>query len=122
MSDDPRIEAAAKAIHRSFWLRTYGEEAGTAEQVIRMTWEANRESRMNEARAALAAADAAAWRDISTAPKGHGEFLGPDLWLGNTTEAHLGCWCDGDSQQPACWMWDGESDPTHWMPLPGAPR
>lgn len=52
------IEAAAWAIHTTFWNRTYGEETGTAASVARRTWGAAKEARMAEAAAAIAAASA----------------------------------------------------------------
>jgi hypothetical protein len=49
------IEAMALEAHRAFWLRTYGEETGTAACVARTTWPASRAGRMIEARASYMA-------------------------------------------------------------------
>lgn len=66
---DPRIEAAAKAIGRRL-----GDE--NLDEYLRDTW-------VNLATAALAAADAAAWRPIETAPKDGAHI---DLWVINSDD------------------------------------
>jgi hypothetical protein len=52
----PTEEEIAMAIHRAFWLRQYGEETGTAEHTIKVTWQSAsvREARIADARAVIA--------------------------------------------------------------------
>ncbi|MCP1271249.1 DUF551 domain-containing protein [Acetobacter cerevisiae] len=94
---DPRIEAAAKELKRLF------SESDAATESM---WVACAET-------VLAAADAAAWRPIATAPTDSSEVL---VW-------------DGDSvfmagRMGEYWWSDVEGiidNPTHWQPLPAPP-
>lgn len=49
--DEREVEAVARALHRQFWIRTYGAETGTAAYVTDITWHcvAVREARMDDA-------------------------------------------------------------------------
>lgn len=103
---DPRIEAAA----RSIWMDM--QDAGK-EIAFENASTVNRAIALSLARNALAAADAAAWREIATAPTDSSEVL---VW-------------DGDSVSIAgrmgkyWWSDAGYSidNATHWQPVPKGP-
>lgn len=70
------------------------------------------------------------WRDIATAPKDGGEFLGFGGGIDGQARIQVVRWND----RVGCWQtdtvsledWDdqaeGYSRPTHWMPLPPSPE
>lgn len=80
------------------------------------------------AKAALAAAEAAAWQPIETAPKEGTGIVGSAWWkmadgvycLGWLAEGYF----DGDDWAFASFDLDADeySAPTHWMPLPQPPK
>lgn len=132
---DPRIEAAARAICE------YAHQCeGELVQWHEIT-EALRGAARRYALRALAAADAAAWRPMSEAPR-DGTYV--DLWVINSdgeghriTDAYYGpiphtCgeygqYCDGCPEEGSFWI-DGIfghqvcGDITYWQPLPNSPN
>lgn len=85
-------------------------------------------------RAALEAADAAAWQPIETAPKDATKILAFGLWAGQINgpdevpTVQIALWSDGRSDYPGfAWNVVGTDayaawiKPTHWRPLPGPP-
>lgn len=127
---DPSIEAAARAI---------------CSEIFYMDWNNADVSRKDEcmaaSRVALAAADAAAWRPIASAPK-DGSYV--DLWVINSdgegrriTDAYFGpiphtCgeygqFCDSCPEEGNFWV-DGifgheiNGEITQWQPLPNPPN
>jgi hypothetical protein len=60
------------------------------------------------------------WRDIESAPRDHTEIL-----LSNGEHVSSGAWFTGEDDHEAQWMdWSGGMlpEPTHWMPIPPAPK
>lgn len=49
------VERVAWKIHLAFWMRQYGEQVGSAQHAAKISWEANKENRCDEARAAIEA-------------------------------------------------------------------
>lgn len=105
---DPRIEAAAKAIGRRL-----GDE--NLDEYLRDTW-------VNLATEALAAADAAAWRTTAVLPP-----VGVIVFIVSSaeteTERAVALW-DHDRKvwhNPDLDMFYSPTYFTHWQPLPAAP-
>lgn len=85
------------------------------------------------ARASLEAADAAAWQDISTAPK-DGTII--DVWLGDAEQADIDFYCPDGSRRSTDWRWQSGKfrpvmglsiavtlvQPTHWRRIPEPPH
>ena len=69
------------------------------------------------------------WQDISTAPlmKTIMLFAVTDAETGNW-KIGTGWWREGYQSAEGCWIWEGrevkeyETQPTHWQPLPAAPK
>ncbi|KAA8387660.1 DUF551 domain-containing protein [Acetobacter sp. DmW_136] len=103
---DPRIEAAARALY---------------ENTVGLEWprDADDETRADyyeDARIALAAADAAAWRPIETAPQDGTHILVPMKFIGaDVVSYELGAWRETTN------MLRLKDEPTHWQPLPAPP-
>lgn len=129
---DPRIEAAARAICKEFMKN--GKALGAARLCTQDAF-------FDLAHAALKAADAAAWRPMSEAPR-DGAYV--DLWVINSdgegrriTDAYFGpiphtCgeygqYCDSCPEEGDFWV-DGifgheiNGEITHWQPLPTPPN
>lgn len=105
---DPRIEAAACALCES-----NGNDPDGNDCYVQSGMGANWRAYEDEARAALAAADAVAWRPIATAPTDSSEVL---LWDGYSVS--LSYWI-GD-----CWWSDIGcciNNPTRWQHTPKGP-
>lgn len=108
---DPRIEAAARALCIEDGHDPDGND-GYVQSGMGANWCAFKEN----ARAALAAADAVAWRPIATAPKDETCILVP--------YKHVGCvvvsfWGAGWRETTNGLMLRDE--PTHWQHLPKPP-
>ncbi|MDI6653736.1 DUF551 domain-containing protein [Gluconobacter japonicus] len=120
---DPRVEAAARAVEDAMLRQGKSPDAHDL------------------ARAALKAADTAAWQPIESAPK-DGTYV--DLWVINCDDegqrfsgaffgpiphtcGEAGQYCDCCPEEGDCWI-DGIFDErisgriTHWMPLPLPPE
>ena len=72
------------------------------------------------------------WQPIETAPKDGTIF---DVWLGDASKSDLDFYCGRGTQRSPSWhWWNGKFrpagglgmptfvQPTHWMPLPAAPK
>lgn len=98
---DPRIEAAITEMKRLF---------GAGECVDRAEWSACAEC-------ILAAADAAAWKPIESAPRDGTHILVPMKFIGADVVAYdLGAWRETTN------MLRLKDEPTHWQPLPAPPK
>lgn len=93
---DPRIKAAITEMKRLF---------GAGECVDRAEWSAYAEC-------ILAAADAAAWRPIATAPRNGNQVIGYE-----GDDFCIVKYVDNDWWGDAGYI----SEPTHWQPLPTPP-
>ena len=123
MTNDKAIEAAARAMYES--QPHYRDTAGT-----RVTWDdfpcndvEPRRYWLNMARAALAAAEAEAWRPISSAPVGvpvmvTGHVINPNRPMPETIVA-----TNSGDDEFVRWYVLGTMglNPTHWRPLPAPP-
>jgi len=78
---------------------------------------------LDRMRAALLAADRAAWQDISTAPK---TSMAIQVWCPERSNIYLVTWWPGSGYLPG-WVYFGghggllQEEPTHWRPLPADP-
>lgn len=129
---DPRIEAAARALciaHRNdpddlVWITT---EPGVQEP-YGPRWV----TCYHEAKQALDAADAAAWRPMSDAPK-DGTVINVLLPVG-ISKSDQDFYCYPGSRVSFGWAWENQKfrpwtglnlpvfiEPTHWQPLPAPP-
>ncbi|GBQ36102.1 DUF551 domain-containing protein [Acetobacter fabarum] len=109
---DPRIEAAARAL-----CIQNGHDPDGQDSYVQSGMDANWCAFVDDAKAALAAAGAAAWRPIETAPKDGSLIL--------VTVKHIGCdvvsfWGTGWRETTNGLMLRDE--PTHWQPLPTPPN
>lgn len=132
MNDDPRIEAAVKAIDQ---VNVHHADRSSLSGMRKIVEFLTQNVVDDIARAALTAADAAAWRDISTAPKDRdqvivmtpdgldicwwtdGEQDGPDSmghdpgWWGLRSAA------PGKSFGNPDYFHDAVCQPTHWIDI-----
>lgn len=127
MTEDPRVEAVAEAIWSMNDFRL-----GRTWLVFGEDWPKRADEHRRAAAELLAAADAAAWRPIETAPKPPLSDSGPDRYiLGYCPPEH-----EHDRVRVVWWepkvhggMWQDDRDldkiggpkPTHWQPLPMPP-
>lgn len=107
---DPRVEAAARAL-----CEIYGHDPDADEAMVQSGMGANWCAYEDEARAALAAADAAAWRALADQMppepvlimSQHGAAVAQ--W-----DAGIGAWRNEDMMYSPQYF-------THWQPLPAPP-
>lgn len=126
---DPRIEAAARAL-----CEIYGHDPDADEAMVQSGMGANWRAYEDEARVALAAADAAAWRPIETAPRDKEIVLFYPKAFGSDGGIHKGRWdCDQYRKMPKpywrgsysdCWgvIHARKNPPTHWRPVYAPPE
>ncbi|MFT9070889.1 MAG: DUF551 domain-containing protein [Acetobacter orientalis] len=106
---DPRIEAAARAICAEFMKD--GKAVGAARLCTQDAF-------IDLARVALAAADTAAWRPMSEAPKDGTRIL----ILKTTGRVSVALFADDDWQGDDCYCYHDPDFLTHWQPLPTPPN
>jgi hypothetical protein len=140
--DDPRVTAAMEALatHEADKQRESEDERRTFErayeQICLGPWAGTMEMAWQVWQAGRASAQAVpAWQPIETAPRDGTHIL---VWTECSDTAYVVCWADFDKnirpylcakQRTVGWhlAWDGEHfggmwAPTHWMPLPAAPK
>lgn len=118
MTTNPRIEAAARAMHRTAVRDTYCDETPRS---LKSVWVDGDVDFYELATAALAAADAAAWRPISEAPHETEVLLFcPAQWV-HPPSMEVGCASTGQRVGAYSSMsYHGRA--THWQPLPPPPQ
>lgn len=115
MASEKEIEAAARAIYGT------GPHTAAWEELSRLPGHGVRGPFLNQAKAALEAAEAVRWQPIESAPKDGTEV---DLWAyeGRAPACHYHC------DEWMAWGGDPEigyitiKDPTHWRRIPAPPE
>lgn len=125
---DPRIEAAARALFNKVRAKVTVERSVSIcdyDEIL----DSDKEYWREDARICLAAADAAAWRPMSEAPR-DGTVINVLLPEG-ISKADQDFYCYPGSRVSFGWAWENRKfrpcagltvfiQPTHWQPLPAS--
>ncbi|WP_281700978.1 DUF551 domain-containing protein [Acetobacter malorum] len=130
---DPRVEAAARAMFDRSKAEVLAAKGFTSSYDYAEISEKDKEYWRDMIRPIIAAADAAAWRPIETAPRDKEIILFYPKVLGSDAGIYKGRWdCDQYRKIPKPYWGGGYADlwgiihakknpPTHWQPLPNPP-